>query len=436
MVFTRRFWWLLAAGMVLAVLGAYGPAFLLLLVAYDLFLFGLALAGLLFVPQRDQFVVSRIHDPVLSVRADNLVRVLLTNRSRSWVKVTLRDEPPPEFQSDEHTFELTVAPGQTVESRYHVRPENRGEFEFRGQFLRAPTSLGLAHRIYRLPEVTRVSVYPNILALRKYDLLKHRGHLREMGIRRASLKGVGGEFESLREYIPGDETRKVDWKASARRAKLIVRQYEAERSQSVILALDLGRLMMAEVEGVRKYDHVIDAALMLANAAVHSNDRVGLLVYHDLVVRFIPPKRGRAQIGIVLEALHGLEPQSVESDPVRALNYLARRWRKRSLVVAFTDLIEPESSRQIVSALSTTGRTHLCVAVTVNDPFVEALATQRTQTPRALYQRAVALQVQDERAQAIRQLSLAGVQVVDAEPGHLAQALVNFYTRAKARGEL
>ena len=203
-----------------------------------------------------------------------------------------------------------------------------------------------------------------------------------------------------------------------------------------MLVLDLGRLMMAEVEVIRKYDHVINAALMLANAAVQAQDRVGVLVYHDAVVRFIPPRKGRAQIGVILEALHGLEPEPVESDTQRAFNYLARRWRRRSLVVAFTDLIEPEASEHALSALRAIRRSHLCVAVTVSDPRLGRLATQKTTGPTQMYERAVALQVDDDRRQAIRQLEISGVRVVDAEPDALAQALVNFYTRVKARGEL
>jgi uncharacterized protein (DUF58 family) len=434
MVFTRRFWWLLAGGIVLGLLGTLSPGYLSLMCIYDAALIGAAVAGFLLGPKRESFLAERIHDPVLSVRSDNLVRLRLSHLGRAPMQVTVRDEPPAEIPSDRREFSVRLQPGRAEEVRYHLRPQNRGAFEFREVFLRVPTPLGLVDRIVKLPINEAISVYPNVLALRKYNLLKHRGHLREMGIRRASLKGVGSEFESLKEYTVGDEVRRVDWKASAKRGKLMVREYEAERSQSVLLAIDLGRLMMAEVDGIRKFDHVIDAALMLANAAVQAQDRVGLLVYHDQVVRFMPPRKGRAQIGAMLEALHGLEPEPVESNARRAFNYLARRWRKRSLIVAFTDLIEPEASRQMTTALLSLRNRHLCLAATVSDPKLDLIASRTVSSPTNMYQRAVALEVQEDRKQVIRELELGGIHVVDAEPQNLAQALINYYTHIKARG--
>lgn len=419
-----------------ALLAGISPGFLLLTIFYDATILALAVGTLFLAPRREQFEASRRHDRVLSVRVENLIRVDLLFRGQAAVRVQVRDEPPSEFDVRERSWDLVLRPNRLTEVSYHVKPHHRGDYVFRELFLKVRAPLGLVYRIYRLPVGSPVSVYPNILALRKYDLLRHRGHLREMGIRRASLKNVGSEFESLREYAVGDEIRRVDWKASARKSKLIVRQYESERSQSVLLVLDLGRLMMAEVGGVRKYDHVVDAALMLANAAATAQDRIGLLVYHDQVVRFVPPRRGRGQLGVILDALHGLDPEPVESDASRAFNYLAKRWRKRSLVVAFTDLIEPEASAAALSALGALRRRHLCVAATVADPKLEALTTRRVTDSTTLYQRAVALQVEDDRKRAIRTLELSGVRVVDAEPERLAQSLINLYTEIKARSEL
>jgi len=420
----------------LAVLGWSSPGYLYLVVALDLLLFALAFGSLLLTPPATAFVARREHEPVLSVRTQNRIVLRVSYRGKVPIHVTLRDEPPQEFNVDRRVFSGELIPGREEDFSYHVMPHYRGDYSFREVFIRVPAPLGLVLRTYRLPMSSKVSVYPNMLALRRFDLLRRRGHLREIGIRRATLKGVGNEFESLREYIVGDEVRKIDWKASARRGKMIVRQYEAERSQSVILALDLGRLMLAEVDGARKFDHVVDAALMLANAAVSADDRIGLLVYHDQVVRFIPPRRGRAQIGTILEAVHGLEPEPVESNPVRAFNYLAKRWRKRSLIVAFTDLIEPEASAGVLRAFAALRRSHLCVAVTVADPRTSELVNLSPRATLDLYRRAVAIEVDDERRQAIRGLELVGVRVVDAEPDLLAQALVNQYTAIKARGEL
>lgn len=436
MVFTRRFWILLLAGSVFGLAAMLSEGFVLYLVAWDVGLLVTALITYRLAPGADRFHALRSHDPVLSARTQNLVMLNIGYRGTELLHAAIRDAPPPEFDTDRTSHEVVLEPGKDTVIRYHVTPPNRGSFEFRELFLRVPAPLGLMLRTYRLPLRTQVAVYPNILALRKYDLLMRRGHLREMGIRRAMLKGTGSEFESLREYQVGDEIRRLDWKATARRGKPVVRQYQAERSQPVILALDLGRLMMAEVEGVSKYDHVIDAALMLAHAAVEAQDRVGLLLYHDRVVRFVAPQKGRTQIGRILQELHGLQPEAVESDLQRALNYLRARWRRRSLVVVFTDLVEPESSERTLSALLALRSHHLCMAVAVADPKLESLTIRTPDTPMDLYKRAVATHVLEDRRAAVTRLQNAGIRVVDAEPEYLAAALVNEYTSIKARGLL
>ena len=436
MVFTRRFWLLLLAGSVFGLAALLSEGFVVYLVAWDAALLALALFTYRLAPRSDRFHAVRSHDPVLSARTPNLVVVSIGYRGTERLQVTVRDEPPPEFDTDRKAHDVLLEPGRDTILRYHVTPPDRGSFEFRELFLRVPAPLGLVLRTYRLPLRTPVAVYPNILALRKYDLLMRRGHLREMGIRRATLKGTGSEFESLREYQVGDEIRRMDWKATARRAKPVVRQYQAERSQPLILALDLGRLMMAEVDGVSKYDHVIDAALMLAHAAVEAQDRIGLLLYHDRVVRFVAPQKGRAQIGRILQELHGIQPEAVESDLQRALNYLRARWRRRSLVVVFTDLVEPESSAGTLAALLALRSHHLCMAVAVADPKVESMVVRSPDSTRELFERAVATHVLEDRRAAITRLQNAGIRVVDSEPDRLAAALVNEYTLIKARGLL
>jgi uncharacterized protein (DUF58 family) len=195
-------------------------------------------------------------------------------------------------------------PAQPARVVYHLTPRYRGEARFEDVFLRVEGRLRLTTRDYRLPARESVPVYPNLLQLREYDLLRHRGRLQMMGFRQLRLRGQGAEFESLREYTPDDEFRRIDWKATARRGKPIVRDYQTERSQNVLLLLDAGRTMLAEVEGRRKFDAVLNAALMLAYVAVQMDDKVGALVFADEVDLFSPPQRGKAQVGKLVDALH------------------------------------------------------------------------------------------------------------------------------------
>ncbi|MCS7191259.1 MAG: DUF58 domain-containing protein, partial [Fimbriimonadales bacterium] len=258
----------------------------------------------------------------------------------------------------------------------------------------------------------------------------------QMGFRQRRLRGQGTEFESLREYTPDDEFRRIDWKATARRGKPIVRDYQIERSQHVILLLDAGRTMLAEVEGKRKFDSVLNAALMLAYVAIQMDDKVGALVFADEIDLFSPPQRGRAQVGRLVDALHAVQPRMVESDYLYAATYLARRWRKRSLIALFTDLIDPDASRMALHAIGTLRRQHLCVVITVADPRLHRWSQQTPNEPIELYRRAVATQTLNDRLAAMRTLERMGVHCIDAEPDTLVSALVNYYLQVKARGGL
>ncbi len=294
MIPTKRFWWLFALGIPIAAL-SYLIGFHPLIFIYDGLLVVVAIVTYYLAPKTDLIRLVRKYDPVLSVRATNRIRLEVENDGSEPIRGLLRDEPPPFFEASRKEFPVMLEPGNLVELNYTLRPLERGGDSFRGTYLRVECPMGLVAKDIFLPTEENVRVYPNVLALREFDLLKQQGRLKEMGIRRARARGIGMEFESLREYGEGDDFRKIDWKASARRGKFVVRQFEQERNQCVFLIIDIGRHMLAEVDGVTKLDHVLDALLMLTHAAAVAGDMVGLLVYSDTVRRYIPPRKGRNQ---------------------------------------------------------------------------------------------------------------------------------------------
>lgn len=436
MVFTPRFWVLIAIGGLLALLGLRYPPILLLVAIWDIGVIFLALLDLFTLPRPAAFQVRRLHEEVLSLGAANLIRLEVLVHTRRPLKLRLRDEPPSECLFDQREFRLTLLPYQPAECRYHLTPIRRGDHRFQDIFLRVEGALGLVIGTYRLPAREVVKVYPDLLAIRQYDLLRHRGMLRQVGFRQVRLRGAGTQFESLREYTPDDEFRRIDWKATARKNKLIVRDYETERSQNVILMLDAGRNMLAEVEGLRKFDTVLNVALMLAYVAMLMDDKVGAMVFSDEIEQFIPPQRGKQQVARLTEALHAQEARPVEPDYLGAVTYFAHRWRKRSLIAVFTDLVEVEASRALVQALSGIARHHLCLCITVADPRLRRLSQQAPETLPQFYSRAIATQVLTDRFAVIRMLEHMGVHVIDTEPENLVQAVVNYYTQVKGKGRL
>jgi uncharacterized protein (DUF58 family) len=435
MVFTRRFWLLCALGLPIAAVGRqFGVPGIAVL--YDVLLVVAAYVTTRLAPEAESLRVTRAFDSVLSVRAWNKIRVRVENDGIEPASLILRDEPPAPFAGERKEFPLSIPPGDFREVEYTVRPVERGTENFQGTFVRFKCPFGLAYKQFHLPTEQPVRIYPNILALKEFDLLRQRGRLKEIGIRRSRMRGQGSEFDSLRQYTDGDDFRTIDWKATARKGEVIVRQFQQERNQVVIVCIDIGRTMLSEIDGVRKLDHVLDSLLMLANAASIAGDLIGLIVFADNVRRFLPPKKGHAQIALFIEACHDLVAEPLESDFAGAMAYLTRRWSRRSLLVTFTDCEEPERARTLLKSYIPVTRSHIALLCRISDPKLEVLERQTVGTVREMYSKTAASVLTQERKDALSILSSAGVHVLDAEPQELAAKLVNFYFSVKERALL
>ena len=435
MVLTKRFWILAAAGIPLAavcgLLGSVLPA-----IAYDILILLAAWGTTFLAPSAKGLRLSRSFDPVLSVRAWNKVRLLLYNDGPEQMVLSLRDEPPERFSVERQEFNVTLPPGESRTVEYEVRPVERGSDAFRGTFVRVHCPFGLAVRQEFLTTEEPVRIYPNILALREFNLLRQQGRLRDIGIRRTRTRGLGTEFESIRQYSEGDDYRKIDWKATARKGDLMVRQYEQERNQPVIICIDVGRHMLSEVYGVKKLDHVLDSLLMLANAAAIAGDQVGLIVFSDTVKRYLPPKKGHSQISLIIEASHDLVAEPVESDLPGALAYLAQRWNRRSLLVIFSDCVDPDRAQNLLRGLAPAARRHLTLFCRINDGRINEIEARKTETVKDMYQKAAAAFVMEDRRAAQSLFTNAKVNVLDSEPQELAAKLVNYYFMVKEKNKI
>ncbi|MFV9503894.1 MAG: DUF58 domain-containing protein [Oscillochloridaceae bacterium umkhey_bin13] len=397
---------------------------------------GLAVADAWLVARPAQIELERIHEPRLSLGAANLITLILANATPRPVRFVLRDEYPHEFPADATMLHGQIAPYDVAEARYHVRPLRRGDYAFGAVVVRYTGPLGLVQRQARYDLSAPVKVYPNLLELRKYDLLARKGLLRELGLRASRERGPGGEFERLRDYTPDDEFRRISWKATARRGKPIAAEYETERSQQVICVLDCGRLMAPPVGDLMRLDYAVNTALMLSYVAGLRGDQVGLLAFSDQVRHYLAPRRGKPQFQLILEQLYKLQPEAVEADHGVALSYLAQRQRRRALMVVFTDLATPEAAEPLVTHLTRLARHHLPLCVTVSDPFLSRAAGQAVPDPTALYRRAVAEGLLDERRALLERLQRGGVLTVDVPADRLSAGVVSTYLRLKAQGRL
>lgn len=380
-----------------------------------------------------RFDVVRLHEPRLSLGAENPIRLEIHNRGRRPVEFQVRDEAPEQFEIDTRILTGKAEARDTWRGLYHVRPLRRGDYRFGDIHLRWRSPLGLLFRQGRISAAEQVKVFPNLLDVRRYDLLLRRNRLQEMGLRHSRMFGEGTEFERMREYLPDDEFRRINWKATARRRRPVTMEYQTERSQNVIAVIDCGRMMQSPVAEIAKLDYVVNASLFLSYVATGKGDRVGLMTFADSVMHYLSPKQGRGQFYRMLELLYAVEPQPVEPDYSRAMSYLAIKQRRRSLVIIFTDLSSGASMNALVAQVSLLARSNLPLVVTISDPDVYAAARQKPQTSQQVFERAAAVQVLDERKITLETLQRRGVLTLDVPANQLSIAVINRYLELKGR---
>jgi uncharacterized protein (DUF58 family) len=462
---TRRLYLLLLA---MAPLAAFGGVASVIAVLVTSLLLLTAVADWLMARDLSRVAARREVPDKLSLGAWNPVRIVVRNDAARPLTIAVRDAYPADFRVQ--IGELVVAPGAEVvvpgqlpaplapgaeaSLVYRVSPRQRGDFDFGRLYLRAAGPLGFVRRAHAVPESTApVRVYPNLRQIRRFDLLARRGMESDGGQRARRVPGATTEFERLREYGPDDEYRSINWKASARRGRLIVNQYEAERSQNLVVMIDAGRLMSARVdvpeadaagaitagevsEGLAKLDHALNAALLLGYVGTLRGDRVALLAYADDVRTYIPPGRGRRTFLKMVEALYNLRAEPVEPDHARAFGYLAGRSLRRSLVVLFTDLSDREASAPLVAQLQRAARHHLVLCVTLGDPSIIRPAAARPKDSQQLYEKMVAQRLLDDRTAVLATLAAGGVLCLDARADTLSPRLIETYLELKLRGRL
>ena len=393
-----------------------------------LYIFDWSLAG-----KVNRFEATRTHDTKLSLGVDNPIFLSVRNRSRRRTVLTVRDEPPDQFKIETRVMDGEVAGMDTWQSVYHVQPLRRGDYAFGNITMRWTGPLQLVLRQGQIKMRMPVKVYPNLLDIRKYDLLLKKNRLQELGLRTTRMFGEGTEFERLREYLPDDEYRRINWKATARKHRPVTLQYQTERSQTVLAVLDTGRMMQSPVADIAKLDYAVNAVLFLSYVATGKGDRVGVMSFADDVKHYLAPKQGRGQFYRMLEVLYAVDAQQVEPNYRKALAYLAVKQRRRALIVIFTDLSSGASLESLVAQVSLLARSSLPLVVTISDPDVHAASLQKPRDSLSVYQRATASQLLDERRMILDTLRKRGVLTLDVPANQLSLAVINRYLELKGR---
>ena len=452
------------------VVAAFLPAFVLLTLIFDGALLALALLDFALSAKPGDFDLEREFDPKMNLGAPNRVTLRVRSRAKLPVLLSIRDETPESFAIDTGQkarfrlqtelpelarFSLRVEPRQSAEATYELTPNRRGDFRFGHLHARTTSGLGFWHRQFEREIVGEARVYPDTSAVRRYELALREGKMRDIGLHLLRLRGRGTEFESLRDYTSDDEYKSINWKASARRGKLISTNYEIERDQTILICIDCGRMMTSLAvsrahspsEGenavfggsevpLSKLDCAINASVLLSHVAASMGDSVGLLLFSDSIINYLPPRKGRVQTGQIIEALYAVQPSLVEPDYQVAYEHLLARKIRRSLLITFTDIIDPEASRELLQSSATMRRHHNAMCVSISNADVLELAESFPKSSADLYDKAMAQRMLSQRGSVLEALRGVGVGIVDAEASQLSVATVNRYLEMKSRGAL
>jgi uncharacterized protein (DUF58 family) len=388
-----------------------------------------------FLGRRALITVEREPPRVLSVGRPNPVRLRLRSRAARPLRVTVTDDLSADLSAPELPLEVDLPPLGRASLVYHVRPSRRGVAALADHHLRYPTPLGLWRRQLKLRAHDPLKVYPDVAAVRGYEMLARQSR-ENLLVRAIRLRGGENEFERLREYLRDDEYRNIDWRATARKSRLIVREYQQERNQTVLCLLDSGRLMTAESAGLSQLDHALNATLMMAHVAARAGDQVGLLAFDAEVRAFVPPTGGRRAVNRVVQATYALHPEMVESDFALAADHLARRLRKRALVVIFTQVIDEVAAASLMALVRGLPPRHLPLCVLFRDEEVDRLVEVRQAAvapDSELHLAAAAAEAITWRERLVKDLQKGGALVLHVPGREMTPAVVNRYLRIKAQ---
>ena len=369
----------------------------------------------------------------LYVEQANRIGWVVENPNAFPLELVLSDRVPQGATADPHVLELKARPRSRTTLEYELVPTARGLVAFGDLDFRVRGRLGLAWSQKKLPARLELPCLPHLANAKAAELAERRALLRQAGSHRYRWRGAGTAFESLREYSSQDDIRWVDWKATARLSRPISRNYEVERHQQVVLLVDSSRALSTFCGHRTKFDAMLEAAILVARAALGQGDGLGLIAFSDQVDAYLHPRRERAQLKVVLEHLYAKLPRLVEPNYEAALTLAAKRNSRRTLFILFTDITVTEAARRMLVYLRVLTPRHLPLVVTIADETIEQNELLEPRTPQELYRVGVATELMYERTLLLEELRRSGVEVLDCRADQVAARAIERYLELKRR---
>jgi uncharacterized protein (DUF58 family) len=406
------------------------------LVVVNVCLAALVVRDVVRAPHPSSMQVGRSAPAVASIGRRDATSIRLWNPLDRPVEVGIHDAAPPSLGLEPRRLSSRVGPRETVRLAAAMSPTRRGRTQLGPITVRTAGPLRLAGRQERIDLRHDVRVLPALPGRAHVVARLERARQLHVGQRTSAARGGGSDFDSLRDYHPDDEYRRINWIATARAGKPITNTYRDERDQHVVLLLDAGRSMAASVGGITRFERAIDAAFALAELAANAGDRVGMVAFGDRVLAALGSRGGREQPRRMLELLFDLEPVLAAPDYRTAFATTLGRQRRRSLIVLLTELTDAAAMEPLLAAVPALRARHLVVLGAIRDPELSRLAVAPVTDSEAAYTRSAAAEWSWAREDAARRLRSLGVGVEDRDPGDLTAALADRYLSIKAAGTL
>jgi uncharacterized protein (DUF58 family) len=418
-----------------------GPAFLVPrfafgMLAWDLLLLIAFAIDLYRLPRPQQVSVTRRWRDPVALSVSNSAELTLHNDGRVPLVAELCDDVPTELRSEIPRVQLTAPPGGEGAAAYAITPIARGDTHLGDVYIHYQSPLRLAERWARAQLEQTVRVYPNLEEARRQSTYLLRSRQIELQQRQARARGVGREFESLREYREGDDFRNICWSASGRRGKLVSKLYQAERSQTIWVVIDCGRLMQAQVGGLTKLDYAVNTALCVAQLALYSGDRLGLMAYDRAPRHRMLPQRGSTHLRQFMEQLVDLRTSPLEADHLRAVSALRNSQKRRSLVIWLTDLAETAMTPEVIEAALQLTPQHLVLFTVMDQPDLRALVVENPTAASRMYEASAAQEILHRRQVLLARMRDRGVLLVEVGTAAMSAAVMNAYLEIKEHNRL
>jgi len=391
---------------------------------------------ILFLYQRKNKVeIERRYPEKLSNGDENEMEIQLLSSYPAKIQVRLLEEFPVQLQLRNISLETVLTPKAVKIIHYQVRPTSRGIYTFERCHVLV-RRLGLFERKFTLDEPLSLACYPSFIQMRKYQLLATTDRLVELGIKRIRKIGATLEFDHIREYVRGDEYRHLNWKATAKHKRLLVNQYQEEKSQPIYSLIDTGRVMRMPFNGLTLLDYAINSTLVLANAAILKQDRAGMLTFSKAVSDHIPAEKRNKQMQLISEKLYNISTAFEESEFGNLYAFCNKHINKRSLLMLYTNFETIDALTRQMAYLRMLAKTHIVVVVVFKNTELIEMAKEEGKKTIDVYNQIIAQKFVYEKHLVIQELHRQGIQTIYTSPENLTINAINKYLEIKARGLL